>query len=139
DLLNSLGAASADIVETGGHPLVYARLTDAPGRPTITVYNHMDVQPADGDDWRTPPFRLTTDADRYIGRGATDDKGPALTAMLGALAAREADVPINIAFLWELEEEVGSEHFASALQRHAARFHTDAVVVSDTIWVTRGK
>jgi len=139
DLLTSLGAVSADLVETGGHPLVYARLTHDRARPTITVYNHMDVQPADGDDWRTPPFQLTINGDKYIGRGATDDKGPALTALIGALAAREADVPVNIAFLWELEEEVGSEHFASALEQHADRFRTDAVVVSDTIWVTRGK
>src|SRR5439155_26002036 len=70
---------------------------------------------------------------------ATDDKGPALTALLGALAAREERVPLNIAFLWELEEEIGSEHFASAISDHQQQLHTDAIVVSDTIWVTRGK
>src|SRR5207244_10213776 len=91
------------------------------------------------DDWRTDPFGLTTEADRYIGRGATDDKGPALAALLGALAARAARVPLNIAFLWELEEEIGSEHFESTLRRHAQRLKTDSVVVSDTVWVTRGK
>ena len=139
DLFLSLGAASVDVIETGGHPLVHARLIDEPNRPIITVYNHLDVQPADGDDWRSPPFQLTVDGDKYMGRGATDDKGPALTALLGALAARELDIPVNIAFLWELEEEIGSEHFASALEQHAARLRTDAVVVSDTIWVTRGK
>jgi acetylornithine deacetylase/succinyl-diaminopimelate desuccinylase-like protein len=105
----------------------------------VTVYNHLDVQPADGDDWRTNPFQLTTQADRYYGRGATDDKGPALTALLGALAARSAHVPVNIAFLWELEEEVGSEHFERAITQHVARLKTDSIVVSDTIWVTRGK
>ena len=139
DLLQSLRAFSVQIVETGGHPLLHARLSDDATKPTITVYNHLDVQPADGDAWRTPPFTLTTNADRYVGRGATDDKGPALTALLGALAAREADVPVNIAFLWELEEEVGSEHFASTLEQHASQFRTDAVVVSDTIWITRGR
>ena len=115
ELLESLGAKRAELIETGGHPLVHARLMDEPGRPTVTVYNHLDVQPADGDDWRTDPFHLTTQADRYVGRGATDDKGPALTALVGALATREAGTPVNIAFLWELEEEVGSEHFASAI------------------------
>jgi acetylornithine deacetylase/succinyl-diaminopimelate desuccinylase-like protein len=136
--LQHLGAR-AELIETGGHPMVYARLTDAPGWPTVTVYNHLDVQPADGDDWRTDPFQLTIQGDRYIGRGATDDKGPALTALLGALAAREAGAEVNIAFLWELEEEIGSHHFESAISQHRDRLATDAIVVSDTIWVTRGK
>jgi acetylornithine deacetylase/succinyl-diaminopimelate desuccinylase-like protein len=139
DLLKSVGAKRAELIETGGHPLVHARLTDEPGRPTVTAYNHLDVQPADDDDWRTDPFHLTQQVDRYVGRGATDDKGPALTALLGALAAREVDTPVNIVFLWELEEEVGSEHFATTMEQHAARLKTDAIVVSDTIWITRGK
>jgi acetylornithine deacetylase/succinyl-diaminopimelate desuccinylase-like protein len=131
--------ARAQLIETGGHPLLHARLTDEPNWPTVTVYNHLDVQPADGDDWRTDPFHLTTHDDQYIGRGATDDKGPALTALLGALAVREANVPINIAFLWELEEEVGSDHFESTIVKYADKLKTDSIVVSDTVWVTRGK
>jgi acetylornithine deacetylase/succinyl-diaminopimelate desuccinylase-like protein len=139
-ILTSVAAANVQLIDTGGHPLVHARLTANPDWPTVTVYNHLDVQPADGNDWRTDPFHLTQDADdRYVGRGATDDKGPAITALLGALAARSANVPVNIAFLWETEEEVGSEHFASAIQSHADTLNTDAIVVSDTIWVTRGK
>jgi acetylornithine deacetylase/succinyl-diaminopimelate desuccinylase-like protein len=137
-LLQEVGAR-AELIETGGHPLVHARLTETPGWPMVTVYNHLDVQPADGDDWRTDPFQLTVQGDRYIGRGATDDKGPALTALLGALAARAAGAPINIAFVWELEEEIGSHHFEAAISRHRDQLATDAVVVSDTIWVTRGK
>src|SRR5205823_11811904 len=66
-------------------------------------------------------------------------KGPALTALVGALATREAGTPVNIAFLWELEEEVGSEHFARAVTQHAERLKTDSIVVSDTVWITRGK
>jgi len=131
--------ARPKVIETGGHPLVHARLTENPSWPTVTVYNHLDVQPADGDDWRTDPFQLTIQGDRYIGRGTTDDKGPALTALLGALAAREAGVPINVAFLWELEEEIGSHHFEVAITQQRDQLATDAVVVSDTIWVTRGK
>ena len=131
--------ARAELIETDGHPLIHARLSDEPRWPTITAYNHLDVQPADGDHWRTDPFQLAVDGNRYVGRGATDDKGPALAALFGARAARDANVPINIAFLWELEEEVGSHHFGDAILRHRDRLHTDAVVVSDTIWVTRGK
>jgi acetylornithine deacetylase/succinyl-diaminopimelate desuccinylase-like protein len=138
-LFDEVRAERVTLVETGGHPLVHARLTHTPGRPTVTVYNHLDVQPADGDAWRTDPFSLTVDGDRYHGRGTTDDKGPALAALLGALAARDADVPVNISFLWELEEEIGSHHFESTITAHQAEFATDSVVVSDTIWVTRGK
>ena len=134
-----VSAASVELIETGGNPMVFACLTTNPDRPTVTVYNHLDVQPADGDAWRADPFHMTRQGDRYVGRGATDDKGPALTALLGALAARSLDVPLNVAFLWELEEEVGSEHFESAIQASAERLKTDAIVVSDTIWVTRGK
>src|SRR5205823_1271603 len=118
ELLKTAGAGYAGLIETGGYPIVHARLTDEPTWPTVTIYNHLDVQPADGDDWRTNPFQLTVEGERYIGRGATDDKGPALTALLGALAAREERVPLNVAFLWELEEEIGSEHFASAITDH---------------------
>ena len=137
--LRAVGA-QAELLETDGHPLVHGRLSNQPDWPTVTVYNHLDVQPADGSDWRTDPFELTVQDDRYFGRGATDDKGPALSALCGALEAREAGVPLNVNFLWELEEEVGSAHFAAALERHRDRFaHTSSVVVSDTVWVTRGK
>ena len=132
-------AVQTQLIETGGYPMVHARLSANPDWPTVTIYNHLDVQPADGDDWRTDPFQLTQHGDRYIGRGATDDKGPAVTALLGALSARSAGVPLNVAFLWETEEEIGSEHFASTLQAHTELVQTDAVVVSDTIWITRGK
>jgi acetylornithine deacetylase/succinyl-diaminopimelate desuccinylase-like protein len=138
NLLNKLDA-TAELIETAGHPMVHGHLTQERGWPTVTLYNHLDVQPADGDDWRTDPFQLTTQDGRYIGRGATDDKGPALTALLGALAAREAGVPLNVALLWELEEEIGSEHFADAITQHRERLTTDAIVVSDTIWMTRGR
>ena len=80
------------------------------GPAHVTVYNHLDVQPAskETEPWRTEPFRFTKQGDTYFGRGTTDDKGPALTALLGARAAMEAGVPLNIKFLWEIEEEIGS-------------------------------
>ncbi len=136
--LRAVGA-EAEVLETGGHPLVVGRLAAGRACPTVTLYNHLDVQPADGDAWTSDPFRLAVRGDRYYGRGTTDDKGPALAALLGALAAREADVPLNIAFLWELEEEIGSPHFRAALEQHRGRLATDSVVVSDTVWITRGK
>ena len=136
-ILESVGAG-AELIETGRPPHGPCAIDQSARAPTVTIYNHLDVQPADGDAWRTNPFQLQKQDDRYIGRGATDDKGPAITALLGALAARDAGVPVNIAFLWELEEEVGSDHFASTITEHRDKLATDCVVVSDTIWVTRG-
>ena len=128
-----------EILETGGNPIVLGCMGRDPELPTVTVYNHLDVQPADEPGWTSDPFRLVVDGDCFKGRGTTDDKGPAITAFYGAIAAREAGVPVNIRFIWEMEEEIGSPSFHNAMERHRAKLATDLVVVSDTIWITRGK
>ncbi len=130
---------TAEILETEGNPLILGRFGNDPGLPTVTVYNHMDVQPANEPEWVADPFAFVVEGDTYKGRGSTDDKGPAVTALFGALAARAAGVPINIKFLWELEEEIGSPNFAKGIAAHKAKLATDAIVVSDTVWITRGK
>jgi len=129
----------AQILETEGNPLILGKFDVDPSYPTITVYNHMDVQPANEPEWTTEPFAMEIQGDTYKGRGTTDDKGPALSAFFGALAAREGEVPINVHFLWELEEEIGSPSFLGGLQRHQELLGTDAIIVSDTVWITRGK
>jgi acetylornithine deacetylase/succinyl-diaminopimelate desuccinylase-like protein len=143
--LGEIGAR-VDVVETGGFPLVIGRVLRDPSFPTVTVYNHLDVQPADPAEWKTPPFSFSRAGDRYFARGATDDKGPALTALYGARLALETDARVNIQFLWELEEEIGSPHFARGLAAAIAgvkgatpAFATDSVVVSDTIWTAAGR
>lgn len=138
EILESRGAR-AEILDTPGAPLVVGSFGEAPGRPTITVYNHLDVQPANEPEWRTDPFVLQIEDGIYRGRGTTDDKGPALTALLGAQAAHAAGVPANLRVLWELEEEIGSPNFRAGLERHHDRLRTDSIVVSDTVWLTRGK
>jgi acetylornithine deacetylase/succinyl-diaminopimelate desuccinylase-like protein len=137
-LLKSWGA-EVEVFDTKGHPIVHGKFDRGPDYPTVTVYNHLDVQPAEGPDWRTEPFRFTRDGDRYLGRGTTDDKGPAITALFGARYAIENGVPANIHFLWELEEEIGSPHFESTIREHAKTLATDSVVVSDTVWVSRAR
>src|SRR5262252_3083814 len=137
-LLESCGA-KAKLYETKGHPLVHGRFDRGPDYPTVTIYNHLDVQPAEGPDWKTAPFEFVRDGDRYFGRGTTDDKGPAITALFGAKYARENGAPVNIRFLWELEEEIGSPHFETAIRENAKDFATDTVVVSDTVWVSRSR
>jgi acetylornithine deacetylase/succinyl-diaminopimelate desuccinylase-like protein len=129
----------ARVVETGGHPLVIGELHAGRGYPTVTLYNHLDVQPADreAEGWLSEPFRLTRRKGRYFGRGTTDDKGPALAALFGAAAGHAAGVRVNVRFLWELEEEIGSPHFARTLRRLGKGVATDAVVISDSAWLTR--
>lgn len=124
-----------------GNPVVHGVFGADGRRPTVTVYNHIDVQPAskETEPWDTEPFVFTKKGDTYFGRGTTDDKGPALTALFGARAAIEADVPVNIRFLWEFEEEIGSPNFETIISKAVKDLRTDSVVVSDTVWVSRDR
>jgi acetylornithine deacetylase/succinyl-diaminopimelate desuccinylase-like protein len=136
ELLTNAGA-TAEIVRTKGNPVVIGEFKSSPDAPTVTVYNHLDVQPADANEWKTPPFNLTIQDGVYRGRGSTDDKGPALTVLYAAKYAHEHKLPINIKFIWELEEEIGSPSFEQFLKENPSKLRTDSVVVSDTIWVSR--
>jgi acetylornithine deacetylase/succinyl-diaminopimelate desuccinylase-like protein len=129
----------ASILETEGNPIVHGRFDVDPSLPTVTVYNHLDVQPAskETEPWKTEPFTFVKEGDRYLGRGTTDDKGPALTALFAIRAAHEAGVRVNIHTIWELEEEIGSTNFEGAMKKYAEQLATNSVLVSDTIWVSR--
>ena len=129
--------AETQIVETPGYPVVSGGWMINQAYPTVTIYNHMDVQPAQEPEWKQAPFAFQNDNGLYRGRGATDDKGPALAALFGARYAIEQGLPINVRLLWELEEENGSPSFASALKNRAAIPRPDSVVISDTIWLSK--
>lgn len=124
-----------------GNPVIQGAFGNNESLPTVTVYNHIDVQPAskETEPWETEPFIFTQKGDTYFGRGTTDDKGPALSALFGARAAIEADVPVNIRFLWEFEEEIGSPNFEKIISSAKSELKTDSVVVSDTVWVSRNR
>jgi acetylornithine deacetylase/succinyl-diaminopimelate desuccinylase-like protein len=138
ELVEHLGGR-ARLVKTGGHPLLLGEFPGPKGSPTLTLYNHLDVQPADreAEGWRTEPFRFVRKDGRYFGRGTTDDKGPALAALFGVAAAHAAGVPATVKLLWETEEEIGSPNFERALKRLGRGVATDAVVISDGQWLTR--
>ena len=140
ETIRSFGG-KATVIKTDGYPIVHGAFRHSSKAPTVTVYNHMDVQPAsrETEPWQTEPFVFTRKGDSYFGRGTTDDKGPALAALYGILAAREADLPINMNVLWEFEEEIGSPSFEDGITKVAHRIATDSVVVSDTIWVARNR
>jgi acetylornithine deacetylase/succinyl-diaminopimelate desuccinylase-like protein len=134
--LESIGAL-VEISETPGNPVVFGRLETGPNNPTVTIYNHLDVQPADASEWHRDPFSFFKDDGRYEGRGTTDDKGPALTAMLAARYAAQNGIPLNFNFVWEFEEEIGSPNFEHFITNNRTQLSTDSVLVSDTIWISR--
>jgi len=139
DLIRRIGG-EVRVLDTGGHPMLHGRFDQSGDYATVTVYNHLDVQPAEkADGWTTDPFRFTVKDDRYWGRGTTDDKGPGLTALWGAKYALAHGARVNIHFLWEAEEEIGSPHFEATVRLNKDRLKTDSVVVSDTVWVSRSR
>jgi acetylornithine deacetylase/succinyl-diaminopimelate desuccinylase-like protein len=133
-LAGQLHFAGGRVVRTDGHPLVRGEWLGAPGAPTILVYGHYDVQPT-GDlaDWDSPPFELTVDGDVMRGRGATDDKGPVYIVLktAQAFAGQEGGLPLNVKFLFEGEEEIGSPNLPAFLRRHAGELAADLVVSAD--------
>ena len=127
---------TASLLRVGGRPYVHGRFGD-PGRPSVLIYNHLDVQPADEPEWKAEPFRMRIEGERYLGRGTTDDKGPALSCLLAVAHAVRRGSSWGFQLLWELEEEVGSPHFAELMREHRAAFgDVRAVLVSDTLWVS---
>ncbi len=135
-LLERVGA-TAEVVDTPGNPVVLGKLLTAPSNPTIAIYNHLDVQPAQEPEWTRDPFSFRAEDGLYYGRGCTDDKGPALTALLAAHFAVSAGVPLNFHFVWETEEEIGSPNFEHFIQSRRPELDTDSVLVSDTVWLAR--
>ena len=141
-LLQTAGLERARLIETGGHPLVAAEWLRATGRPTLLVYGHYDVVPAEPlAAWRTPPFTPVVEGDYLHGRGACDDKGPLLchVSALASWLAAHGRLPVNVRCVFEGEEEIGSPGLARVLARDAAAFRADVAVVSDTRMAGRGR
>ncbi len=139
DFLARIGMEHAAVIETGGHPAVYADWLHAPGKPTILIYGHHDVQPEDPvEKWTTPPFDPVV-SDGYIrGRGTSDDKGQFMTHLcaLEALLATHGTLPCNIKVFIEGEEEGGKGMTHDFVRGHADLLACDAVAVSDTSWMS---
>jgi succinyl-diaminopimelate desuccinylase len=126
---------SVELVETPGHPIVYAESPPVPGAPVALVYGHYDVQPPDPlDEWISPPFEPTERDGNLYARGATDDKGQMLTHLksIQAHLATSGALPLQVKLIIEGEEEVGSEHLEYYLAEQTDRLSCDCVVISDT-------
>ena len=132
--LTRIGMQNARIIETEGHPLVYADWLHAEGKPTVLVYGHYDVQPTDPiDEWLSPPFEPTERNGNLYARGAVDDKGQ-VWAQVKALESLLAGgkLPLNVRVLFEGEEEVGGEGIANYVASKPANLKADFALVSDT-------
>ncbi len=133
--MRTIGLEHVQLLETPGHPSVYADWLHAPGAPTVLVYGHHDVQPVDPlSEWISPPFVPTIRDGQLFARGAVDDKGQVLyhLEVIRALLAQDGTLPVNVKLLVEGEEEVGSPHFEALLTEHRELLRADVLVVSDT-------
>ena len=136
--LEEAGVDKAELFETGGHPIVYAEKMVHPAAPTVLVYGHYDVQPADPYElWDSPPFEPEIRQEKIYARGACDDKGQmymhikALETMVA-----QGNIPCNIKFLIEGEEEIGSDHLEPFVAQRREMLAADVVLISDTSMIS---
>ena len=132
--LTSIGL-TAELHPTGGHPIVTARNAHKPGRRMVMIYGHYDVQPVEPlAEWTTPPFEPTVRDGIIYARGSTDNKGQILAHILGVgeTLREKGGLPVNLIFLIEGEEEVGSKHLAEFLSANREALRCDIIAISDT-------
>ena len=135
DELKAAGLRNTVLIEGEGNPIVSSEWMGAPGKPTVLVYGHYDVQPADPlNEWASPPFEPQVRGDDIFARGASDDKGQTyllLKAVEGLLQA-DGKLPVNVKFLIEGEEETGGEVLEEYLRGNGRQLGADAALVCDT-------
>lgn len=130
-------------IGTERHPLAYGEWMGAPDKPTVLFYGHYDVQPPDPLElWRNPPFEPTVEGDLLVARGATDDKGQSFCHVkaIEALIKERGELPVNVKFLVEGEEESGGESIDSYVREDGGdKLACDCIVVSDTAMYAPGQ
>ncbi|MCE1189408.1 MAG: dipeptidase [Ignavibacteria bacterium] len=139
--LNAAGLNRVEVFQTEGHPIVYAEWLGAPGKPTVLVYGHYDVQPVDPIElWETPPFEPVIKGDKLFARGATDDKGQLYVHIKSVEACfkKHGSLPVNVKFIIEGEEEIGSPSLEPFILANKELLKCDTVLVSDTSLYSAG-
>lgn len=139
--LTAAGLENVEIMETKQHPVVYADWLHAENKPTVLIYGHYDVQPVDPIElWETPPFEPTIRDDKMFARGASDDKGQVFMhiKMIEAILKTENELPVNVKFIIEGEEEIGSPSLDPFVEEHENKLAADVLLVSDTTMVSNG-
>ena len=135
DKLKGAGMSRVEIFKTEGHPVVYGEWLGAPGKPTVLVYGHYDVQPVDPVElWNSPPFEPVIKDGKIFARGATDDKGQLFMHIksVEAFFKITGSLPLNIKYLIEGEEEIGSSNLEIFINQHKDLLKCDSVLISDT-------
>ncbi|MDD1505776.1 dipeptidase [Lysinibacillus sp. CNPSo 3705] len=130
-----LNLEHVSITQTAGHPVVYADWLHAEDKPTILFYGHYDVQPVDPLNlWETEPFNPTIRDNKLFARGASDDKGQVFMhlKMIEALFATTGTLPVNVKFIYEGEEEIGSPNLPAYVEEHKEKLAADLILISDT-------
>ncbi len=132
------GADKVEVCPTAGYPIVYGEKIIDPSKPTVLVYGHYDVQPADPLElWQTPPFEPTIRDEKIFARGACDDKGQFYMHVKAfELMMQTNGLPCNIKFMIEGEEEVGSNNLGTFVQQNKERLKSDVVLISDTAMIS---
>jgi acetylornithine deacetylase/succinyl-diaminopimelate desuccinylase-like protein len=133
--LRKAGMDAVEVMPTGGHPVVYGQWLNAPGKPTVLIYGHFDVQPADPLElWTTPPFEPDIRDERIYARGASDDKGNMLIPIIAveALLCTDGALPVNLKFLFEGQEEIGSPQLPEFLKINREVFGCDVILNADS-------
>ncbi|MCL4783287.1 MAG: dipeptidase [Bryobacterales bacterium] len=139
--LRDAGLENVELIETEGHPLVYADWLHAPGKPTVLCYGHYDVQPPDPIDlWKSPPFEPDIRDGNLYARGSADDKGQMYIHVkaIEALTRASGSLPVNVKFLVEGEEEIGGKSVAAYVAANGAKLKADVALVSDTAMYAPG-
>ncbi|QDH22751.1 dipeptidase [Saccharibacillus brassicae] len=142
DALTAAGLEHVTLNETDGHPILTADHLHAEGAPTLLIYGHYDVQPVDPLNlWETPPFEPSERDGKLYARGATDDKGQVFLHVkaLEAILKQEGRLPVNVKLCIEGEEEISSPNLVQFLDDNAQDLAADAVLISDTSLLERGK
>src|SRR5947208_6323764 len=141
DQMRRIGLQNVKLIDTPGNPVVYGDWLGASGAPTILFYGHYDVQPVDPIElWESPPFEATIRDGEIYARGSADDKGQVFMHFKAVEAHMKQNgrLPVNIKFILEGEEEVGSEHLDDFVRSHKRELAADVVVISDSGMFARG-
>ncbi|MFJ8234861.1 dipeptidase [Ureibacillus sp. NPDC094379] len=142
DALTKLKIENVTVDQTAGHPVVYGEWLHAEGKPTILFYGHYDVQPVDPLNlWESEPFNPEIRDNKLFARGASDDKGQVFMhlKMIEALFATEGTLPVNVKFIYEGEEEIGSPNLPAYVEANKEKLAADLIVISDTGLYAPGK
>lgn len=136
--LTSAGVDKAELCETKGHPIVYAEKIVDPSLPTVLVYGHYDVQPADPLNlWTSPPFEPVIKDDKIYARGSCDDKGQVYMHVKAfEIMMKNNLLPCNIKFMIEGEEEVGSDNLGTFVKENKPKLKADVILISDTALIS---